>query len=82
MSPPPSTQTYTDASVERYGVFMQINGTQGRHGRGLVPVAETGTPRGADLRKAFPVGMEVEAKILAMLEDPEIGPHIAMWRPL
>lgn len=59
-------------SVERYGVFVQIHGTQGRHGRGLVPTIETNTPRGADLRKQFPPGMEVDAKILAMGEDGKI----------
>lgn len=58
--------------VERYGVFLQIAGTQGRHGRGLIPTAETATPRGADLRKLFPVGMELEAKILAIQEDGKI----------
>ncbi|MBK6516500.1 MAG: S1 RNA-binding domain-containing protein [Polyangiaceae bacterium] len=62
----------TVASVERYGVFVQIVGTQGRHGRGLVPTAETNTPRGADLRKQFPVGTEVEAKILAIADDGKI----------
>lgn len=62
----------TVAGVERYGVFVQITGTQGRHGRGLVPTAETNTPRGADLRKQFPLGQEVEAKILAIAEDGKI----------
>jgi small subunit ribosomal protein S1 len=58
--------------VERYGVFVQIAGTQGRSGRGLVPTAETATPRGADLKKLFTVGQEVEAKILAIQEDGKI----------
>ncbi|NUP04597.1 MAG: S1 RNA-binding domain-containing protein [Polyangiaceae bacterium] len=62
----------TVTGVERYGVFVQLQGTQGRHGRGLVPTAETNTPRGADLRKQFPVGSEVEAKILAIAEDGKI----------
>jgi small subunit ribosomal protein S1 len=62
----------TVTGVERYGLFVQIEGTQGRHGRGLVPTAETGTPRGADLRKLFPVGHAVEAKILAIAEDGKI----------
>ncbi|RYE81590.1 MAG: S1 RNA-binding domain-containing protein [Myxococcales bacterium] len=60
------------ARVERYGVFVQINGTQGRKGRGLVPVSETGTPRGADLVKSFPLNTEVEAKILKIEEDGKI----------
>jgi small subunit ribosomal protein S1 len=62
----------TVSGVERYGVFVQITGTQGRSGRGLVHVAETGTPRNADLHKLFTVGMEVEAKILAIQEDGKI----------
>ncbi|MFO0619454.1 MAG: S1 RNA-binding domain-containing protein [Polyangiaceae bacterium] len=58
--------------VERYGVFVQIDGTRGRSGRGLVPAAETGSPRGADLRKTFPDGSPVEAKIVAIAEDGKI----------
>jgi small subunit ribosomal protein S1 len=57
--------------VERYGLFVQIEGTQ-RGGRGLVPTAETGAPRGADLRKLFPIGTPVEVKILAIAEDGKI----------
>lgn len=62
----------TVTGVERYGVFVQIEGTQGRAGRGLVPAAETGSARGADLRKLFPQGAPVEAKILAIGEDGKI----------
>lgn len=58
--------------VERYGVFVQIAGTQGRSGRGLVPTSETATPRGADLKKHFAVGQDVEAKILAVDETGKI----------
>lgn len=58
--------------IERYGVFVQVQGTQGRGGRGLVPIAETGTPRGADLKKHFTVGQELDAKILNIAEDGKI----------
>jgi small subunit ribosomal protein S1 len=58
--------------IERYGVFVQIAGTKGRNGRGLVPVSETATPRGADLKKHFTVGQDVEAKILRVEEDGKI----------
>lgn len=58
--------------VERYGVFVQIAGTQGRNGRGLVPTVETATPRGADLKKHFTVGQDVEAKILNIDETGKI----------
>jgi small subunit ribosomal protein S1 len=58
--------------VERYGVFVQIQGTSGRGGRGLVPSSETATPRGADLKKHFAIGQDVEAKILSIAEDGKI----------
>lgn len=54
--------------VENYGVFLQIDGTRGRAGRGLLPVAELGTPRGADLRKLFPAGTKMKAKIIGLEE--------------
>jgi len=54
--------------VESYGLFVQIDGTKGRAGRGLLPLAELGVPRGADLRKAFPVGTKVRAKVIEIGE--------------
>jgi small subunit ribosomal protein S1 len=55
--------------VERYGVFLQfpVAGEQ-RPGRGLIPVSELGSPRGADLRKAFPMGTELSATVLSIDE--------------
>jgi small subunit ribosomal protein S1 len=50
--------------VEPFGVFLQIDGTRGRAGRGLIPNAELGTQRGADTRKLFPVGAPLTAKVL------------------
>jgi small subunit ribosomal protein S1 len=50
--------------IETYGVFVQLDGTRGRAGRGLVPNAELGVPRGTDLRKAFPEGTAVTVKVL------------------
>jgi len=50
--------------IEQYGIFVQIDGTKGRAGRGLVPQAELGVPRGTDLRKTFPEGTKVTAKVL------------------
>jgi small subunit ribosomal protein S1 len=58
--------------VERYGVFVQIAGTQGRSGRGLVPVSELGAPRGADLNKLFPPGTQLEAKVVRIDEDGKV----------
>jgi small subunit ribosomal protein S1 len=50
--------------IETYGIFVQVDGTKGRAGRGLVPNVELGVPRGTDLRKAFPEGTKVKAKVL------------------
>jgi len=50
--------------IEGYGVFVQLEGTEGREGRGLIPVAELGVARGTDLRRAFPEGTELTAKVL------------------
>jgi small subunit ribosomal protein S1 len=54
--------------VESYGVFLQIDGTKGRAGRGLLPTSELGTPRGADLRKAFALGAKLKAMIIGLEE--------------
>ncbi|MGD0526178.1 MAG: S1 RNA-binding domain-containing protein [Polyangiaceae bacterium] len=54
--------------VESYGLFLQIDGTKGRAGRGLVPTSELGTPRGADLRKAFALGTKLKAMIVGLEE--------------
>lgn len=45
---------------EAFGVFVFL--APGR--TGLMPAAETGLDRGADLRKAFPVGSDVEVVVL------------------
>ncbi|MEZ4408397.1 MAG: S1 RNA-binding domain-containing protein [Polyangiales bacterium] len=50
--------------IEPYGVFAQVEGTRGRAGRGLIPNAELGIPRGADVRKHFPEGTVVTAKVI------------------
>jgi small subunit ribosomal protein S1 len=50
--------------IEPFGLFLQVDGTRGRAGRGLIPVAELGVQRGADLRKQFPVGTRLTAKVL------------------
>ncbi len=50
--------------VEAYGVFLQVEGTRGRVGRGLIPNVELGTARGSDTRKLFPLGTKLTAKVL------------------
>lgn len=55
------------SGVERYGVFVEFSVPGApRPERGLVPTAELGVPRGADLRKAFPLGKELEAAIIGI----------------
>jgi small subunit ribosomal protein S1 len=54
--------------IETYGLFVQVEGTRGRSGRGLIPTAELGVPRGADLRKAFPLGTKIKAKVVEIAE--------------
>ncbi len=50
--------------IETYGIFVQLDNVKGRGGRGLVPSAELGVPRGTDLRKTFPEGTVIVAKVL------------------
>jgi ribosomal protein S1 len=54
--------------IESYGLFVQLDGTKGRAGRGLIPTNELGVPRGADLRKAFALGTKITAKVIEMTE--------------
>lgn len=50
--------------LEKYGVFVYL--APGR--TGLIPLGETGLEKEADLKKAFPVGGEVEVAVLEV--DP------------
>ena len=59
-----SLVTGTVDRIESYGIFLQVEGTRGRAGRGLIPNVELGTPRGADNRKLFPLGTKLSAKVL------------------
>jgi small subunit ribosomal protein S1 len=68
--PPPKVGDVVEATVDKiesFGVFVRFAG-----GRGLVPASETGTPRGADLRKAFKAGDAFQALILAIDEQHRI----------
>jgi small subunit ribosomal protein S1 len=67
--------------VEPYGVFMQLGPTpkdKSRAQRGLIPSAELGVPRGTDIHKHFPVGKEIEAKVIAIDERGRIRLSIAV----
>lgn len=46
------------------GLIVRVIGLTGRAARGFIPAGHTGTQRGTDLRKAFPVGTKLEAKVL------------------
>ena len=49
----------TVEKIESFGLFVTWAG-----GRGLVPASELETPKGADLRKAFPVGTALRVAVL------------------
>jgi small subunit ribosomal protein S1 len=68
--PPPRVGDVVEAAVDKiesFGVFVRFAG-----GRGLVPASETGTPRGADLRRAFKVGDSFQALVVAIDEQHRI----------
>jgi small subunit ribosomal protein S1 len=69
------------SGVERYGVFLEfpVPGAS-RPERGLVPTAELGAPRGADLRKGFPIGKELEAAVIAIDERGRIRLSVTALR--
>lgn len=50
------------------GLAVRILGVTGRSARGFIPAGHTGTARGTDLRKEFPVGSKIDAKVLEI--DP------------
>ena len=58
-------------AIESGGLVVRILGVTGRNARGYVTAAGTGTPRGTELRKAFTVGQDVEAKVIEI--DPRRG---------
>jgi small subunit ribosomal protein S1 len=58
-------------TVESGGLQVRIVGATGRSARGFITAAGTGTPRGTELRKHFPVGKELDAKIVEI--DPRRG---------
>ncbi len=75
----PEGQPYTHVALHRgvkvvvtgydpNGLFVRIVGATGRQSRGFITSAGTGTPRGTDLRKAFAMNSQHEAKVIEM--DP------------
>jgi len=58
-------------AAESAGLVVRVIGVTGRHARGFIPAGHTGTERGTDLRKHFPPGTRLEAKVLEI--DPRRG---------
>ncbi len=58
------------------GLVVRIVGQTGRHAKGYITAVATGTPKGTDLRKQFPVGMELDAKIVEL--DPRKGTKLSI----
>jgi small subunit ribosomal protein S1 len=56
---------------ESAGVVVRLLGVTGRAARGFIPAGHTGTQRGTDLRKKFPPGTKLDAKIIEV--DPRRG---------
>ena len=46
------------------GLLVRIIGLTGRAARGFIPAGHTGTQRGTDMRKSFPVGTKLDAKVI------------------
>jgi small subunit ribosomal protein S1 len=59
------------AQVTEGGLVVRVLGVTGRGSRGFIPAGHTGTPRGSDLRKEFPLNTQLDAKILEI--DPRRG---------
>lgn len=52
------------AKVEQHGLVVRVLGATGRYARGFIPAGQTGTPRGAELRKHFSLGQKLDALVL------------------
>jgi small subunit ribosomal protein S1 len=66
-------------SVENFGLVVQIEGSNGRAGRATIPNAETNTRPGADLRREFPIGKVVTAKVTEVGEaGGRRGPRLSI----
>jgi small subunit ribosomal protein S1 len=57
--------------VTEGGLVVRVLGATGRSARGFIPAGHTGTQRGTDLRKEFPIGAQFDAKVIEI--DPRRG---------
>lgn len=58
-------------AIEAGGLVVRVLGATGRAARGFITAMATGTPRGTELRKLFPIGKELDAKVMEI--DPRRG---------
>jgi small subunit ribosomal protein S1 len=58
-------------AAESAGLVVRVIGLTGRQSRGFIPAGHTGTERGTDLRKHFPPGTRLDAKVIEI--DPRRG---------
>jgi small subunit ribosomal protein S1 len=58
-------------AAESSGLVVRVVGQTGRHARAFIPAGHTGTERGTDLRKHFPPGTRLDAKVIEI--DPRRG---------
>jgi small subunit ribosomal protein S1 len=58
-------------AVEPGGLVVRVLGATGRQARGYITSMATGTPRGTELRKPFPVGTILDAQVIEI--DPRRG---------
>ncbi|MEO6418092.1 MAG: S1 RNA-binding domain-containing protein, partial [Polyangiaceae bacterium] len=58
-------------AIEAGGLVVRVLGATGRASKGFITSAATGTPRGTELRKLFPIGKELDAKVMEI--DPRRG---------
>jgi small subunit ribosomal protein S1 len=54
--------------IERYGVFLKLDGGA----QALLPAAESGTPTGTDLAKVFPMGSKHQVVVVAIDEKGRV----------
>lgn len=57
--------------VTEGGLVVRVLGVTGRSSRAFIPAGHTGTQRGTDLRKEFPIDTRLEAKVIEV--DPRRG---------
>lgn len=55
--------------VESRGLLVRVAGVLGKRARGYVPSIELAGERGGDLRKAYPIGTELEVKVVSIDRD-------------